>query len=146
MGTFRQVEGARLSIADQRRTEQTYVTILYERLDELRKRAADRLSAVMRQIGGTPAARTEREGLTMMYRQQLAQLAAAENGLCFGRLEFTDGARTYIGRVGMHAENDDYDQDGAAGRLLDPHDGNVTLTTLQRAAELLGRTVRLELE
>jgi antitoxin HicB len=32
------------------------------------------------------------------------------------------------------------------GRLLDPCDGNVTLVTLQRAAALLGRTVRLELE
>jgi antitoxin HicB len=30
-------------------------------------------------------------------------------------------------------------------RLLDPKDGNVTLMTLQRAAELLGRKVRLEL-
>jgi antitoxin HicB len=30
-------------------------------------------------------------------------------------------------------------------RLLDPKDGNVTLATLQRAAELLGRKVRLEL-
>jgi predicted XRE-type DNA-binding protein len=31
------------------------------------------------------------------------------------------------------------------GRLLDPADGNVTLVTLQRAAALLGRKVRLEL-
>jgi hypothetical protein len=30
--------------------------------------------------------------------------------------------------------------------LLDPHDSNVTLATLQRAAVMLGRTVRLELE
>ena len=30
-------------------------------------------------------------------------------------------------------------------RLLDPKDGNVTLTTLQRAAEMLGRKVRLDL-
>jgi antitoxin HicB len=30
-------------------------------------------------------------------------------------------------------------------RLLDPSDGNVTLTTLQRAAEMLGRQVRLDL-
>jgi antitoxin HicB len=30
-------------------------------------------------------------------------------------------------------------------RLLDPNDGNVTLVTLQRAAEMLGRKVRLEL-
>ena len=31
-------------------------------------------------------------------------------------------------------------------RLLDPTDGNVTLVTLQRAAEMLGRKVRIELE
>ena len=31
-------------------------------------------------------------------------------------------------------------------RLLDPLDGNVTIATLQRAAAMLGRTVRLELE
>ena len=31
------------------------------------------------------------------------------------------------------------------GRLLDPKDGNVTLTTLQRAARIVGRTLRLEL-
>lgn len=30
-------------------------------------------------------------------------------------------------------------------RLLDPKDGNVTLVTLQRAAEVVGRKVRLEL-
>jgi predicted XRE-type DNA-binding protein len=30
-------------------------------------------------------------------------------------------------------------------RLLDPTDGNVTLATLQRAAEILGRTLRLDL-
>ncbi len=30
-------------------------------------------------------------------------------------------------------------------RLLDPKDGNVTLTTLQRAAEIVGRKVRLDL-
>src|ERR1700728_842731 len=31
------------------------------------------------------------------------------------------------------------------GRLLDPKDGNVTLATLQRAAEMLGRKARLGL-
>ena len=30
-------------------------------------------------------------------------------------------------------------------RMLDPEDGNVTLSTLQRAAEMVGRKVRLEL-
>lgn len=31
------------------------------------------------------------------------------------------------------------------GRLLDPKDGNVTLATLQRAARIVGRTLRLDL-
>ena len=31
------------------------------------------------------------------------------------------------------------------GRLLDPKDGNVTITTLQRAAKIVGRTLRVEL-
>ena len=31
------------------------------------------------------------------------------------------------------------------GRLLDPRDGNVTLATLQRAAAIIGRKVRLDL-
>jgi transcriptional regulator with XRE-family HTH domain len=30
-------------------------------------------------------------------------------------------------------------------RLLDPKDGNVTITTLQRAAKIVGRTLRVEL-
>src|ERR1035438_334533 len=116
-------------------------------LDQLRVRATSRLARVLRQVGGTPAARTDREALTVMYRQQLAQFDAAangpwfgaagvvrapvrppaarrdreplpvmcrqqlaqfdaaENGLCFGRLEFNDGVRSYIGRLGMHADN-----------------------------------------
>ncbi|HUD37510.1 MAG TPA: ATP-binding domain-containing protein [Streptosporangiaceae bacterium] len=103
-----------MSIEDETGTErireQAYITTLYERLDELRARASKRLATVMGQVGGTPAARTEREALTIMYRQQLGQLEAAENGLCFGRLEFNDGAKTYVGRIGMHADNDSYDQ------------------------------------
>jgi antitoxin HicB len=31
------------------------------------------------------------------------------------------------------------------GRLLDPKDGNVTITTLQRAAKIVGRTLRVDL-
>jgi antitoxin HicB len=30
-------------------------------------------------------------------------------------------------------------------RLLDPKDGNVTIKTLQRAAQIVGRSLRLEL-
>ena len=94
----------------ERDNEQAYITGLYERLDELRERASERLAGTLRQVGGTPAARTERDVLAVMYGQQLGQLDAAENGLCFGRLEFSDGAKSYIGRLGMHADNENYDQ------------------------------------
>jgi DNA helicase IV len=90
--------------------EQEYISVLYARLDDLRNRASDRMAGVLRQTGGTPQARVERDTFSAMYRQQLAQLDAAENGLCFGRLEFTGGELRYIGRLGIHADSDDYDQ------------------------------------
>jgi DNA helicase IV len=90
--------------------EQNYITVLYERLDDLRERATARRAGVLRQSGGTHQARLERENFSVMYSQQLAQLNAAENGLCFGRLEFNDGELRYIGRLGLHADSDDYTQ------------------------------------
>jgi DNA helicase IV len=90
--------------------EQEYITVLYGRLDDLRERASDRMAGVLRQTGGTPQARVERDTFSAMYRQQLAQLDAAENGLCFGRLEFDSGELRYIGRLGLHSDSDDYAQ------------------------------------
>jgi len=90
--------------------EQAYISMLYGRLDELRERASGRLANVLRQTGGTHQARAEREAFSAMYSQQLAQFDAAENGLCFGRLDFRDGERRYIGRLGMHGKSEDYEQ------------------------------------
>jgi DNA helicase IV len=90
--------------------EQDYINVLYTRLDDLRKRSNDRLAGVLRQSGGTHQARVERETFSAMYRQQIAQFDAAENGLCFGRLEFTDGELRYVGRIGIHSNTDDYAQ------------------------------------
>ena len=73
--------------------EQEYVSMLYGRLDGLRDRASTRLAQVLRQSGGTHQARTEREAFSVMYSQQLSQLDAAENGLCFGRLDFHHDGR-----------------------------------------------------
>ena len=47
-------------------------------------------------------------------RQRLAQLDAAENGLCFGRIDFNDGEPRYIGRIGIRDED---------GRLRPAADG-----------------------
>ncbi len=90
--------------------EQEYVWLLYGRLDDMRKRASDRLAEVLRQGGGTHQARTEREAFSAMYIQQISQFDAAEHGLCFGRLDFHDGNRFYIGRIGIHDDSDEYEQ------------------------------------
>ncbi len=89
--------------------EQEYVTMLYSRLDGLRERAASRLAWTLRETGGTPAARTERDVSADMFTTRIAQLDAAENGLCFGRLDFTEGERRYIGRMGIRDEAADYE-------------------------------------
>ncbi len=90
--------------------EQEYISLLYSRLDDLRQRTSDRMAGVLGHTEGTHQARVEREAFSAMYRQQLAQLDAAENGLCFGRLEFADGELRYIGRLGIHSDSDDYVQ------------------------------------
>ena len=83
--------------------EQAYVSMLYQRLDTLRARAADRVAQVLRQAGegGTYQGRLERDALVTRYRDRLSQLWAAEGSLCFGRLDLADGTRRYIGRLGL---------------------------------------------
>jgi DNA helicase IV len=89
--------------------EQGYVSMLYEQLDALRGRAVRRLAAALRQTGGTPQARTERDATVTRYAGQLAQFDAGENGLCFGRLDFHDGDRRYVGRLGIFDESAEYE-------------------------------------
>src|SRR6266498_4035966 len=83
--------------------EQAYVSMLYERLDTLRVRAAERVAQVLgrAEFGGTYQGRLERDALVTRYRDRLAQLWSAETGLCFGRLDLADGTRRYIGRLGL---------------------------------------------
>jgi DNA helicase IV len=83
--------------------EQSYVSMLYDRLDTLRARAAERVAQALRpgEEGGTRQARLERDALVTRYRDRLAQLWAAEGGLCFGRLDLADGTQRYVGRLGL---------------------------------------------
>jgi DNA helicase IV len=83
--------------------------MLYGRLDDLRDRASGRLSKVLLETGGTPAARSERDAFVEMYSQRITQLDAAENGLCFGRLDLSEGERRYIGRIGILDDSADYE-------------------------------------
>lgn len=89
--------------------EQQYVTMLYGRLDALREHARSSLASVMRERGGTPQAQSERESYNAMYTAKLAKFLAAENGLCFGRIDLIDGEARYVGRIGMWDEDQDFD-------------------------------------
>jgi DNA helicase IV len=82
--------------------------MLYEHLDGLRERTSGRLADALRATGGTPQARTERDVVVGMYSQRLAQFDAAENGLCFGRIDSEEDEAHYIGRLGIRDEDADY--------------------------------------
>jgi DNA helicase IV len=81
------------------------VTLVYDRLDALRDDIAQRLAEVLRQAGGTPQARTQRDLFVAAYADQIAQYDAVQSGLCFGRLDFTDGHDYHIGRIGIHDDS-----------------------------------------
>ena len=53
---------------------------------------------------GTPGARAERDAFMRLYGQRVRTLHDVEQRLCFGRLDMADGARRYIGRIGMSDE------------------------------------------
>ncbi|MFI7599519.1 HelD family protein [Actinoplanes sp. NPDC049681] len=90
-------------------SEQAYLSALYARLDELREQAAERLRAILLEAGGTPQGRSQREATRSHWAEQVAQMNAVENGLCFGRLDFAEGNPRYIGRLGIFAEDRDRD-------------------------------------
>jgi DNA helicase IV len=82
--------------------EQAYVSMLYERLDGLRARTRRQLERALRPDGGGHfQARLDRDAFVARHADRLAQLDAAEDGLCFGRLDLGDGSRLYIGRIGL---------------------------------------------
>ncbi|MEV5414189.1 UvrD-helicase domain-containing protein [Thermopolyspora sp. NPDC052614] len=87
--------------------EQEYVQMLYRRVDELREQASQRLATVLREHGGTRQALVERESAYRRYADRVAKFDAAENGLCFGRLDLSDGRRHYIGRIGILDDSGD---------------------------------------
>lgn len=99
--------------------EQQYLTKLYEQLDGMRAYAQRRLRTVLLETGGTPQARSERESFTQLYSEDLSKYDAAEHGLCFGRIDISDGAdggeaageseNRYIGRIGILDESADYE-------------------------------------
>jgi DNA helicase IV len=88
--------------------EQDYVTMLYERLDVLRAATQQQLRAVqLDPTAENDQGWSERESFVEQYRNRAAELEAAERNLCFGRLDFDDGARFYVGRLGLRGDDHD---------------------------------------
>ncbi|MEU3371225.1 UvrD-helicase domain-containing protein [Streptomyces sp. NPDC006660] len=87
------------------RKEQQFITGLYARLDDLRTQAEGAVRLALSQAGTGLQARLERDVLVAEQSGLLGALNAGENGLCFGRLDFRDGATHHIGRIGIR-DND----------------------------------------
>ena len=85
--------------------EQDYVTALYGRLDELRATATQRLAQTLRERGTSHQAWSERDTTAGTYARRVAELDGVESGLCFGRLDFANGSREYLGRIGIFADS-----------------------------------------
>ncbi|MBM9469014.1 AAA family ATPase [Nakamurella sp. YIM 132084] len=91
-------------------TEQRYVARLYERLDTLRVETVALRDRYIRDSDNTPGGRVERDIAYARHAASLVALTAAEDRLCFGRLDFTDGDRAYIGRMGIFDDRGDHQQ------------------------------------
>jgi DNA helicase IV len=88
--------------------EQAVVAELYARLDELREQTRERFTEVLsRGASGTHQNRSERDLFAGMYEARLAQLDAVEPGLCFGRLDMSEGQQLHVGRIGLTDERHD---------------------------------------
>lgn len=91
--------------------EQTYVAGLYARLDAERARVKERYSATLRspidtENGGTLV---ERDAGVRTMAREITRLDVADHGLCFGRLDSLTGERSYIGRIGLFDEANEYE-------------------------------------
>ena len=96
---------------DELRSERSYVAGLYARLDAERARVKGRYSAALRgpidvQNGGTLV---ERDAEVRALAKEVKRLDVADNGLCFGRLDTLSGERSYIGRIGLFDEENEYE-------------------------------------
>ncbi|MEV4389612.1 hypothetical protein AB0J68_28515, partial [Micromonospora sp. NPDC049580] len=64
-----------LPLDDEIGREQEYVSMLYDRLDGLREQATHRLTAELRNTGGTLQDRSQRDSSVAMYADQVEQFS-----------------------------------------------------------------------
>ncbi|GAA2975316.1 AAA family ATPase [Streptomyces enissocaesilis] len=81
--------------------EQNHLDLLHHRMDVLREEIGRELRTVLRESISTAQGQVERGVMAGRLSRQLAAMEAAENGLCFGRLDRVVGDRLYVGRIGV---------------------------------------------
>ncbi|MCE5291220.1 MAG: AAA family ATPase [Nocardiaceae bacterium] len=91
---------------DELRSEREYVADLYARLDAERARVGAKFSDALREHGGTLI---ERDVEVRTLGREVQRLDVADNGLCFGRLDALTGERSYVGRIGIYDEANEYE-------------------------------------
>jgi len=96
---------------DELRSERSYVSGLYTLLDAERARVKGRYRAALRgpidiQNGGTLV---HRDAEVRALGKKMKRLDVADDGLCFGRLDTLSGEHSYIGRIGLFDEQNEYE-------------------------------------
>lgn len=94
------------SYQDELQAERGHVAGLYARLDAERARVKGAYTEALRGTGGTPM---ERDVEVRALAKEVKRLHVADNGLCFGRLDAESGEQSYIGRIGLFDEENDYE-------------------------------------
>ncbi|MDN5932977.1 MAG: helicase, partial [Pseudonocardia sp.] len=95
-----------LGYDEELRSERSHVAGLHARLDAERARVKGEYDAALRGHEGTPV---ERDVQVRAAATQVKRLDVADNRLCFGRLDALSGDRSYIGRIGLFDEDNDYE-------------------------------------
>jgi DNA helicase IV len=96
---------------DELESERDYVAGLYTRLDDERERVKERYRSAQRghidvQVGETLVTR---DAEVRALAREIKRLNVADNGLCFGRLDAISGERSYIGRIGLLDDENEYE-------------------------------------
>jgi DNA helicase IV len=94
--------------SEELRAEREFVAGLYARVDALRAAAERSVRTALADDSTGAQARLERDVMAHEQSGQLAALNAVDSGLCFGRIDFTEGGHHHIGRVGLREDDEDH--------------------------------------
>jgi len=86
--------------------EQDFIATLYGRLDSIRQETTALRDTYLRDSDGTPGGRVQRDIAYAGHSRTLIDLNIAEDKLCFGRLDATDGDFMHIGRMGIFSDGE----------------------------------------